>query len=100
MKNAEESKITHSLYSQKYKENIPCHKKSEFYFAPRVILKKFNSKVKLGFAGCAMRKCKSFLKGEKAEMRGRANVNYQIVIKRSVPIFIFQNWIIKNHKEE
>lgn len=35
----DESKITHSLYSQKYKENIPGNKKPEFYFAPRNILK-------------------------------------------------------------
>lgn len=70
LQDAEENKITHSLYSQKYKENIPCHKKSEFYFAPRVILKKFNSKVKLGFAGCAMRKCKSFLKEKKQKCGG------------------------------
>lgn len=54
-------KNTHSLYSQKNKENIPCHKKSELYFTPRVVLICFNSKMKLGFAGGAVRKGKSFL---------------------------------------
>lgn len=47
-------KNTHSLYSQKYKENIPCHKQSELYFMPRVVLKQFNSEMKLGFASGAV----------------------------------------------
>ena len=56
-----EESSTHSLYSQKYKENIPCHKKSEFYCTPSVVFKLCNSKMKLSFAGCAMWESKSFL---------------------------------------
>lgn len=49
------------MYCKKNKENIPCHKKSELYFTPSVVLNRFNSKMKLGFAGCAVWEGKSFL---------------------------------------
>lgn len=47
-------KITYCLYSQEDKKNIPSHKNSELHFAPGIVLKFCNTKMKHCFTSGAM----------------------------------------------
>jgi hypothetical protein len=53
---------TYKLNSQKYKRNVSGHKESKFQSSPFPISSSVNSQMVWSLAGCAVRKCKPFLK--------------------------------------
>jgi len=55
-------RTTYKLNSQKYKRNVSGHKESKFQSSPFPISSNVNSQMVRSLAGCAMSKCKPFLK--------------------------------------
>lgn len=54
--------MTYKLNGQKYKNNVSSDKESEFQGSPFSISNNMNSQMVRSLAGCAMSKCKPFLK--------------------------------------